>query len=161
MPMYWTFNCFLGCIYTVYYIVHIVFLVLNWLSNLEFWRPKKDDQVAQIGVRGLGNSGNARKKMFFFSLMSSLTHSLTHDLVDLAFFTSSWIASLNSSSKLLKGLLVFLVSFFFLIFVLPLSTTFDDYLNNYFRKIHVLISNSTTSFLLWCWIRCSLTSTLQ
>ena len=35
------FNCFLGCIYTVYHIVYIVFLVLNWLSNLEFWPPKK------------------------------------------------------------------------------------------------------------------------
>ena len=70
MPMYWTFKCFLGCIYTVYYIVYIVFLVLNWLSNLEFWLPKKKDQVAQIGVRGgrggLGNSGNAWKKTFFF-----------------------------------------------------------------------------------------------
>ena len=68
MPMYWTFNCFLGCIYTVYYIVHIVFLVLNWLSNLEFWLPKKEDQVARIGVRGggVGNSGNPRKKTFLF-----------------------------------------------------------------------------------------------
>ena len=26
-------------------------LVLKWLSNLEFWRPKKKDQVARIGVR--------------------------------------------------------------------------------------------------------------
>ena len=43
-------------------------LVLKWLSNLEFWRPKKKDQVARIGVMGggLGDSGNARKKMFFF-----------------------------------------------------------------------------------------------
>ena len=74
MPMYWTFNCFLGCIYTVYHIVYIVFLVLNWLSNLEFRLPKKEDQVAQIGVMGggLGNSGNARKKTFFFSLKPSL-----------------------------------------------------------------------------------------
>ena len=74
MPMYWTFNCFIGCIYTVYHIVYIVFLVLNWLSNLEFWLPKKEDQVARIGVMGggLGNSGNARKKTFFFQLMSSL-----------------------------------------------------------------------------------------
>ena len=69
MPMYWTFKCLLGCIYTVYYIVHIVFLVLNWLSNLEFRLPKKGDQVARIGVMGggLGNSGNARKKTFFFN----------------------------------------------------------------------------------------------
>ena len=67
MQMYWTFNCFLGCIYTVYYIVHILFLVLNWLSNLEFRLPKKEDQVARIGVMGggLDNSGNARKKTFF------------------------------------------------------------------------------------------------
>ena len=46
------YNSFLSCIYTVYHIVYIVFLVLNWLSNLEFWLPKKKDQVAQIGVRG-------------------------------------------------------------------------------------------------------------
>ena len=52
MPMYWTFNCFLGCIYTVYCIVYIVVLVLNWLSNLEFRLPKKEDQVARIGVMG-------------------------------------------------------------------------------------------------------------
>ena len=67
MPMYWTFNCFLGCIYTVYY---IVFLVLNWLSNLEFWLPKKKGPSCPNwghgGWGGLGNSGNARKKMFFF-----------------------------------------------------------------------------------------------
>ena len=43
------------------YTVYIVFLVLNWFSNLEFWLPKKEDQVA-------------RKKTFFFQLMSSLTH---------------------------------------------------------------------------------------
>ena len=75
MPMYWTFDCFLGCIYTVYYIVHIVFLVLNWLSSLEFRLPKKEDQVGRIGVMGggLGNSGNAQKKTFFYSLMSSLS----------------------------------------------------------------------------------------
>ena len=65
---------FLGCIYTVYYIVHLVFLVLNRLSNLEFRLPKKEDQVARIGVMGggLGNSGNARKKTFFFQLTLSL-----------------------------------------------------------------------------------------
>ena len=37
------------------------------LHSIEFWRPKKEDQVARIGVMGggLGNSGNARKKTFF------------------------------------------------------------------------------------------------
>ena len=65
MPMYWTLNCFLGCIYTVYY---IVFLVLNWLSNLEFWLPKKRTELPELesGGGGLGDSGNARKKTFFF-----------------------------------------------------------------------------------------------
>ena len=46
------------------------------LHCIEFWRPKKKDQVARIGVRwggGLGDSGNARKKTFFFLLMSSLS----------------------------------------------------------------------------------------
>ena len=68
MPMYWTFNCFLGCIYTVYHIVYIVFLVLNWLSNLEFWLPKKRTKLPKLGSGGgrVGDSGNARKKTFFF-----------------------------------------------------------------------------------------------
>ena len=76
MPMYWTFTWFLGCIYTVYYIVYIVFLVLNWLSNLEFWLPKKEDQVAWIGVRGegLGYWGNARKKTFFFQFFLGISN---------------------------------------------------------------------------------------
>ena len=71
MPMYWTFNCFLGCIYTVFYIVYIVFLVLNWLLNLEFLRPKKKDQVARIGVRGGGGFrwfGQCPKENVFFSI---------------------------------------------------------------------------------------------
>ena len=38
----WALNCFLGCIY-------IVFFPLNWPSNLEFWRRKKVVQVVQIG----------------------------------------------------------------------------------------------------------------
>ena len=68
MPMYWTFNCFLGCIYTVYCIVYIVVLVLNWLSNFEFWLPKKKDQVARIGVRGWGFRwfGQCPKENVFF-----------------------------------------------------------------------------------------------
>ena len=39
-----------------------------------FLTSKKEDQVARIGVRGggLGDSGNARKKTFFFEQMSSL-----------------------------------------------------------------------------------------
>ena len=73
MPMYWTFNRFLGCIYTVYYMVYIVFLVLNWLSKLEFWLRKKGPSCPNWGQGGgLGDSGNARKKTSFFSLMSSL-----------------------------------------------------------------------------------------
>ena len=58
MPMYWTFNCFLGC----WYISSSDFQILN------FDVRKKEDQVARIGVRGggLGDSGNARKKTFFF-----------------------------------------------------------------------------------------------
>ena len=50
---------FLGCICIVY---HIVFLVLNRLSNLEFRRRKKVLQVFQI--RG-GNLDNIQKKAFF------------------------------------------------------------------------------------------------
>ena len=60
MPMYWIFNCFLGC----WYISSSDFQILN------FDVRKKEDQAAQIGVtggEGLGNSGNARKKTFFFT----------------------------------------------------------------------------------------------
>ena len=73
--MYWTFNCFLGCIYTVYCIVYIVVLVLNWLSNLEFWLPKKEDQVARIGVMGGGGFrgfGQCPKENVFLPLTPSL-----------------------------------------------------------------------------------------
>ena len=77
MPMYWTFNCFLGCIYTVYYIVHIVFLVLSLLSNLEFQLPKKRTKLPKLGSRGgVGNSGNARKKTFFCNWPLPLIHQL-------------------------------------------------------------------------------------
>ena len=78
MPMYWTFNCFLGCIYTVYCIVYIVVLVLNWLSNLEFRLPKKEDQVARIGVMGGGFRwfGQCPKENVFFPLTPSLKQSL-------------------------------------------------------------------------------------
>ena len=35
--------------------------------NLEFWRPKKRTKLPKLGSGGgLGNSGNARKKTFFF-----------------------------------------------------------------------------------------------
>ena len=75
MPMCCTLNCFLGCIYTVYHIVYIVFLVLNWLSNLEFWLPKKKDQVVRIGVMGGGfrGFGQCPKENVFFSLTPSLS----------------------------------------------------------------------------------------
>ena len=45
--------------------------------NFDF--RKKEDQVAQIwvmGVGGLGNSGNAQKKTFFFQWISSLSFCL-------------------------------------------------------------------------------------
>ena len=45
---------------------HIVFFVLNWLSNLEFWRQKKMTKLPELGWGGgLGDLGNARKKSFF------------------------------------------------------------------------------------------------
>ena len=68
MPMYWTFNCFLGCIYIVYYNVYIVFLVLYWLSNLEFRRRKKSrSSWANWGERGGGNLDKIQKSSSFFS----------------------------------------------------------------------------------------------
>ena len=78
MPMYWTFNCFLGCIYTVYCIVYIVVLVLNWLSNLEFRLPKKEDQVARIqvmGGEGFRWFGQCPKENVFLPLTPSLSAS--------------------------------------------------------------------------------------
>ena len=52
----------------------IVFLVLNWLSNLEFRLPKKEDQVARIGVMGGGfrGFGQCPKENVFFPLTPSL-----------------------------------------------------------------------------------------
>ena len=55
MPMYWTFNCFLGCIYTVY----------RQYINFRKKRTKLPESGAWGG--GLGNSGNARKKTFVFN----------------------------------------------------------------------------------------------
>ena len=54
-------------------------LVLKWLSNLEFWRPKKKDQVAWIGVRGgvVRWFGQCPKENVFFLLMSSLRRRLS------------------------------------------------------------------------------------
>ena len=60
MPMYWTFNCFFRLLIYLPPLPQVTF-------KFEFWRPKKN-QIAQIGVRGgrgLGDSGNARKKTFF------------------------------------------------------------------------------------------------
>ena len=54
--------------YNVYiYILYIVSLVLNWLSNLEFRRRKKVVQVVQIGGRGGGgNLDKIQKNSRFF-----------------------------------------------------------------------------------------------
>ena len=61
MPIIWTLNC-LGCIYIAY----IVFLVLDWLSNLEFWCwKKKVVQVVQIGGRGVIWTKSKRTAIFF------------------------------------------------------------------------------------------------
>ena len=66
MQVFPTLDCFLGCLYISLTSPHPTFLptfsfcepfkflafqVLS-LSSLEFLRPKKQDQVAQIGVRG-------------------------------------------------------------------------------------------------------------
>ena len=72
MPIIWTLNCFLGCIYVVYYNVYIVFLVLNWLSNLEFWRPKKVVQVVKLGEGGEVIWTESKRTAVFF-VRTSLT----------------------------------------------------------------------------------------
>ena len=54
-------------------IVYIVFLVLKWLSNLEFRLLKKEDQDARIGVMGGGLEIRAMpERKRFFSLTPSL-----------------------------------------------------------------------------------------
>ena len=116
MPMYWTFNCFLGCIYTVYCIVYIVVLVLNWLSNLEFWLPKKEDQVARIGVMGGGFRwfGQCPKENVFLPLTPSLMRfrqkkkKLFYDaLLPLMFFgTGICLEMFGREERLLQLLLV-------------------------------------------------------
>ena len=68
MPMYWTFNCFIGCIYTVYHIVYIVFFsskltFKSWILTSEKRGPSCPNWGHGRG--GLGDSGNARKKTFF------------------------------------------------------------------------------------------------
>ena len=49
--------------------INFVFLVLNWLSNLEFRRRKQVEQVVQIGGsgRGGGNLDKIQKNSSFFS----------------------------------------------------------------------------------------------
>ena len=70
MPMYWTFNCFLGCIYGVYHMVY-VYSIFNSKLTFKSWiltSKKKGPSCPNWGRGGggLGNSGNARKKTFFF-----------------------------------------------------------------------------------------------
>ena len=90
MPMYWTFNSFLGYLYAVYYIVYIIL-------NFDFRKKRtKLPELGSWGGGGLGDSGNARKKTFFFSLMSSLMLS-SHDALPKCpfptpfFISSDWL----------------------------------------------------------------------
>ena len=55
MPMYWTFNCFVGCLYISLLSPQVTFK--SWILTSE-----KKDQVAQIRVRG---GGRWWKKTFF------------------------------------------------------------------------------------------------
>ena len=65
MPIIGTSNCFRLYICIVY----IVFIVLDWLSTLEFRRRKKVVQVVQIGggEGGGGNLDEIQKKSSIFS----------------------------------------------------------------------------------------------
>ena len=70
MPMFWTFNCFLGCI--------------------EFRLPKKEDQVARIGVMG-GGGGEIRarpERKRFFSI-----DPFPYSVLNLSQPTKSWAIS--------------------------------------------------------------------
>ena len=59
MPIIWTLNCFLGCIYIVYYIEYIVFLVLNF-QILNFDVGKKLYKLSKLG----GGGGGKRTAVF-------------------------------------------------------------------------------------------------
>ena len=50
MPIVWTSSCFLGCIYKVYYLVSIVFLVLKLLSIFNFEVEKKLYKLSKVSV---------------------------------------------------------------------------------------------------------------
>ena len=69
MPMYWTFNCFFRLhIYSILYSIYSIFssklTFKSWISTSE----KKRTKLPELGSwgGGLGNSGSARKKTFFF-----------------------------------------------------------------------------------------------
>ena len=70
MRMYWTFNCFFRLFIYLPPLPTFLQTFFLWLSNLEFWRPKKKDQVARIGVRGGGFRcfGQCPKENVFFSV---------------------------------------------------------------------------------------------
>ena len=57
-------------IYSIYFIIHVVPLVLNLLSNLEFRRQKKDVQVVQIGVGGREFGQNPEEQQFLLRIPS-------------------------------------------------------------------------------------------
>ena len=68
MPMYWTFNWFLGCWY-------ISLPSPKWLSNLEFWRPKKRTNLPELGSGGEFRwFGQCPKENVFFHWCLPLIH---------------------------------------------------------------------------------------
>ena len=73
MPMYWTFNCFLGC----WYISSRDFQILN------FDVRKKRTKLPELGSGGggFGGFGKCPKENVFFLLMSSLICDLNQGIV--------------------------------------------------------------------------------
>ena len=77
MPMYWTFNFFLGCIYTVYHIVYLysIFLVLkrsSTVSRIHEWVQK--DQIFLIVCFNVFNFLLASLVFVIFSLSPWLSY---------------------------------------------------------------------------------------
>ena len=91
---------------------------ISRLSNLEFRLPKKEDQVARIGVMGggLGNSGNARKKTLFFRWPLPLpTAHLIRTVLALVCFTFSISLLFSTPHNALKSYNFFCISFLWIL----------------------------------------------
>ena len=100
MPMYWTFNCFRLHIYSILYSIYSILssklTFKSWISTSEKRGPSCPNW-GHGGGGGLGNSGNARKKTFFFRWPLPLLTSNSSESTFLNFLSRSSFFSFCSS----------------------------------------------------------------